>query len=53
MGSYRPELTEKLEKAGFRNINNAIVHQIIKETISEEGKIKKSFPVFLMTAEKP
>lgn len=52
-GFDRPELTEKLWKAGFRNINNAIVHQIIKETISEKGKIKKSFPVFLMTAEKP
>ncbi len=52
-GFSRPELTEKLEKAGFRNINNALVHQIIKETTSEEGKVKKSFPVFLMAAEKP
>ncbi len=51
-GFCRPELTEKLEKGGFRNINNTIVHQIIKETVSEGGKIKKSFPVFLMTAEK-
>ena len=52
-GFHRPELAEKLEKAGFRNVNNAIVHQIIKETTSEDGKVKKSYPVFVMTAQKP
>jgi ubiquinone/menaquinone biosynthesis C-methylase UbiE len=48
-----PELTKKLEKAGFRNLNIAIVHQIIKETTSKNGTTTKSFPVFLIVAAKP
>jgi len=47
-GFDRRELAEKTEKAGFRNIGFATVFKMTKET--DHGR--KSFPVFLMVAEK-
>ena len=47
-GLDRRELTEKAEKAGFRNISFSTVYEMTKDT--EHGR--KRFPVFLMVAGK-
>ena len=48
LGFDRGKLQKKVESAGFRNVAFSTVHEIIKKI----GDKEKTFPIFLMTAQK-
>ena len=48
LGFDRQELQKKVESAGFGNIHFSIVYEITKKI----GNKEKTFPIFLMTAQK-